>query len=305
MPEYPMISVVVPVYNSELSLCELTERIHKTISGLVSQFEIIFIDDASRDRSWEQIIKLGNEYPGIIQGYRLKKNSGQQHATFFGLTRAQGDCIVTIDDDLQFPPEEIAKLYHRFIQSDTDIVYGIYRQEYFSSIRSVFRIIFIILSFLLFGENRSSSFRFIKRNLADRIISSKKPLRIIDLIIRKLKADIGRVKTNHLNRKHSVSNYTIKSLISLSIQISAIYSSLIRRVLFYSVYCLTVFSFFFLPYLIISYNQSPGTAFPAMLVIISFLIALLPVTGFEIFIRIYRRRIIASRSYNPIIEEQL
>lgn len=300
-----MISVVVPVYNSELSLRELTERIHKTISGLGLLYEIILIDDASKDRSWKQIKKLVNEHPGMIHGYRLKQNTGQQHATFFGLTRAKGEFIVTIDDDLQFPPEEIIKLYQRLIQSDADIVYGTYRQEYFSSVRSVFRVIFIILSFLLFGENKSTSFRIIKRNLADRIISSKNPLRIIDLIIRKLRTDIGRVKINHLNRKHSVSNYTIKSLIRLSIQISAIYSSLMRRILFYAVYCLIVCFVFLLPYIFFINERSGGTSFPSVMGIISFLIALVPVVGFEIFIRKYRQKIIRNHSYNPSIEEQI
>ena len=95
-------SVIIPVFNSAGSLNELYNRIDKVFSDIKKSFEIIFIDDGSTDESWNVIrkIKLDTNNSNII-GIKLSKNFGQHNAVFCGLENAQGNMVITIDDDLQ------------------------------------------------------------------------------------------------------------------------------------------------------------------------------------------------------------
>ena len=115
-----MISVVVPVYNSEQTLATLVSRIASSLEGHV--FEILLIDDGSRDQSWQQVLRLAEGSP-TIRGINLMRNYGQHNALLCGIREARGETIVTIDDDLQHPPEEIKNLLAG-LTADTDVVYG-------------------------------------------------------------------------------------------------------------------------------------------------------------------------------------
>ena len=117
-----MISVVVPVYNSENSLTELTERIYSTLSDK-HDFELLYIDDGSKDSSWETIEKLVSTYPKI-RGFKLGRNFGQHNALLCGIRQAKGSTIVTLDDDLQHSPEDINDLSNK-LKDGFSVVYGI------------------------------------------------------------------------------------------------------------------------------------------------------------------------------------
>src|ERR1041385_7955938 len=103
------LSIVVPVYNSENSLRLLAERIARVLSPEAKSVELILVNDGSRDRSWEVARELAAENPWI-RGINLMRNCGQHNALLCGIRAARYETIVTIDDDLQNPPEEIPNL---------------------------------------------------------------------------------------------------------------------------------------------------------------------------------------------------
>jgi len=110
-PDYlPYISVVIPVFNEEENLAELGERLVRTLSGLSRPFELIFVDDGSTDGSWELLSRLHRRHPEQVKAIQFHRNFGQHQAVFAGLAAARGEIMVTLDADLQNPPEEIPKL---------------------------------------------------------------------------------------------------------------------------------------------------------------------------------------------------
>jgi dolichol-phosphate mannosyltransferase len=99
----PVLSVVVPVFNEEANLAELHRRLAATLPGVVAEFEILFVDDGSRDRSWELIRSLAAADPHV-RGVRFSRNFGHQMAFAAGLDHARGEAVVIMDADLQDPP---------------------------------------------------------------------------------------------------------------------------------------------------------------------------------------------------------
>jgi glycosyltransferase involved in cell wall biosynthesis len=116
------ISVVVPCYNSSGTLKELTERLTSVMESLGSLYEIIFINDASTDETWkiiEEIVSKSNK----VSAVNLMRNYGQHNSLLCGIRRARYARIITLDDDLQHPPEEIQKLIGAF-NDNVDVIYG-------------------------------------------------------------------------------------------------------------------------------------------------------------------------------------
>src|SRR6266508_4617245 len=103
------ISVVVPVYNSEASLTPLVDRLYEVLPQLAGAWEIILVNDGSRDRSWEVVRELAASRERVL-GMNMIRNFGQHNALLAGIRAARYRITVTMDDDLQHPPEEIPKL---------------------------------------------------------------------------------------------------------------------------------------------------------------------------------------------------
>ena len=113
-PEAGMISIVVPVYNEEESLSELIQRTLDSVKPLAKPFELILVDDGSRDKSIEIITQAAVEYPNQVIGIFLNKNYGQHSAIMAGFAHVRGEYIITLDADLQNPPEEIPNIMAEF-----------------------------------------------------------------------------------------------------------------------------------------------------------------------------------------------
>src|SRR6476646_10609142 len=116
------ISVVTPVYNGEGSVAELCRRLDEVLPRIAIKHEIILVNDGSRDRSWDVISELSARYPAV-RGFNLMRNYGQHNALLCGIRAAKYDVVVTLDDDLQHPPEEISRLLTRLVDG-VDVVYG-------------------------------------------------------------------------------------------------------------------------------------------------------------------------------------
>jgi glycosyltransferase involved in cell wall biosynthesis len=117
------LSVVVPVYRSATILPVLTARLKIALEPTALPFELILVNDCSPDDSWSRIVALVEEDPRV-RGIDLTRNYGQHAATLAGIRAARGDIVITIDDDLQNPPEEIPKLLAK-IDEGYDVVYGV------------------------------------------------------------------------------------------------------------------------------------------------------------------------------------
>lgn len=118
----PEISVVIPVFNEESNLEPLFERLQQTLEGIGRAYEVIFVDDGSRDRSLEILCRLQEKHDAV-RVIQLNRNYGQHAAVFAGLDHARGEVIVTLDADLQNPPEEIPRLLDK-ISEGHDVVGG-------------------------------------------------------------------------------------------------------------------------------------------------------------------------------------
>jgi undecaprenyl-phosphate 4-deoxy-4-formamido-L-arabinose transferase len=121
MYESRSVSIVIPVYNEQATLDELIERCLKVCNSLNRSYEIVLADDGSRDKSREMIQKACEQYRGKIVGVFLNRNYGQHAAVMAGFSEAKGDLVVTLDADLQNPPEEIASVVEK-LDEDYDVV---------------------------------------------------------------------------------------------------------------------------------------------------------------------------------------
>lgn len=123
------ISVIIPLYNEEESLPELTAWIDRVMQAHHLTYEIIFINDGSTDRSWEVITALQATYPSV-KGIKFRRNYGKSPALHVGFADAQGSVVITMDADLQDSPDEIPELYAMIVQEGYDLVSGWKQKRY-------------------------------------------------------------------------------------------------------------------------------------------------------------------------------
>jgi polyisoprenyl-phosphate glycosyltransferase len=176
-------SIIIPAFFAQNSIEKVTDAIKQFFSKNSFTYEIIIVDDASKDGTWEVLKKLKSAN-SAMKVIRLAKNFGQHSATLCGIRHSKGEFIVTIDDDLEVHPEEIIKLIAEQKQNNSDVVYG----EYGKLNRSFFRsVITSIYKFFSKAEGRNkgkgSSFRLIKGDLARKIAESHFQFNFIDELI--------------------------------------------------------------------------------------------------------------------------
>lgn len=122
--EYPLdLTIIVPLFNEEESLPELTAWIHRVIDPKGWKFEIIMIDDGSRDGSWDTVTRLASS-DDTIHGIRFRRNYGKSAALYQGFKAARGRVVVTMDADLQDSPEEIPEMFRMVTEDGWDVVSG-------------------------------------------------------------------------------------------------------------------------------------------------------------------------------------
>lgn len=240
-PEY---SVIVPVYNSEDTLVSLYERTAAVFGAEGAVFEMIFVDDFSEDKSWEVLISLKKQYPETITAIKLAKNFGQHNAVFCGLEHAQGELIITIDDDLQIPPEEIQKLIAVYKEKDADLVYGYFGKKKHSLVRNMGSY-FIKKSsrILLHSPGEGSSFRLLTSGLAANILKHLQHFMYIDELLLWYTGNIAFTEVQHQKRSTHRSGYSTWKLFKLSANIVIYYTAVPLRIMTYGGFLLSVLSF--------------------------------------------------------------
>ena len=123
------VSIVVPIYRSAPTLNELFRRLSAVMDATGLSYEFVFVDDGSPDESWDLLRQYREKAPARVTAIQLMRNYGQHNAVMCGFRHARGRYIVTIDDDLQNPPEEIPRLIETLRARELDLVYGVPRSK--------------------------------------------------------------------------------------------------------------------------------------------------------------------------------
>src|SRR5262245_58919824 len=123
------LSIVVPLLNEKESLGELVTRLHSVIGGMGLDYEILLVDDGSKDGSWQEILRLSREN-GNVKGIRMGRNYGKSPALNEGFRAAEGSVVITMDADLQDDPDEVPELHRMITQDGFDLVSGWKKKRY-------------------------------------------------------------------------------------------------------------------------------------------------------------------------------
>ncbi len=216
-PPAPEISVVVPVYNSNATLETLTERVFAVFEEIGKTREIIFVDDCSADNSWEILETLAERYPGRVTSVQLMRNFGQHNALMCGFHHVRGEIVVTMDDDLQNPPEEIPKLLDALEESGNDLVYGRYGKKHHAGWRNLgSRTILAFYRFVFKTNIGPTSFRAFRVNLLPSLLDYHLNYTYIDGLLNWSTRRIGEVDVMHETRKVGRSGYRMSTLLLLA-----------------------------------------------------------------------------------------
>lgn len=222
----PHISVVIPVFRSEGCLPKLYERLKTTLAAISDDYEIIFVEDCGGDSSWE-IIQSIAEKNNRVRGVQFSKNFGQQAATMCGFSIAEGEWIVTIDDDLEQDPDDIRKLYDKAVRGYA-LVYGIYPDRTHTSWRNVTSFIIKQLFKIAIPSLNTAytSFRIIERKIAKEVCKFNSPFPFIDGYVSWLTTNTSTVEVRHAKRFSGKSNYTFSKLTGLAINTFVTFSDM-------------------------------------------------------------------------------
>lgn len=225
----PHLSVVIPVFRSERTLPELYRRLVNVLPSITDQFEILFVEDCGGDGSWDIIESLSADDPHV-RGIQLSRNFGQHAATICGITQAAGEWILTLDDDLEHPPEAIPELIRK-AREGYELVYAVYPERTHTGWRNLtsamgrrmFRIAIPNLNY------EYSSFRLIRRNTAKALAEFDSPFPFVDGYLAWVTNRYGTVRIDHGQRAHGASNYTFRKLFTHTINIFVTFSDLPLR----------------------------------------------------------------------------
>ncbi|WP_219095495.1 glycosyltransferase family 2 protein [Pseudomonas sp. UMAB-40] len=225
----PTISIVVPVYRGEKTLRELYERIVAVLEQSSLSFELIFVEDSGGDQSWRMIQEIAEE-DERVRGINFSRNFGQHAATICGFSSSKGQWVITLDDDLEQAPEHIPALYEKALQG-ADLVYGVYSERTHSKWRNITS----AAARWMFNKAIPSlnydytSYRVIRGDLARALTQFDSPYPFVDGYLSWLTNNYATVSVPHESRAHGESNYTLKKLLTHTINIFVTFSDLPLR----------------------------------------------------------------------------
>lgn len=202
------LSIVIPVYNSEDCLAELYQQITTALQSI--SYELIFVNDKSKDRSWDKIVSILKTDPKV-KGVSLKKNAGQDNAIMAGLTFVRGNFVVIMDDDLQHSPFDILKLYDK-CKEGYDVCYGCFeekKQNLWKNAGSSFNNVIAELFLKKPKGLYLSPFKIIRFSLIKEIVRYNGAFPYVDGIILSTTSNITQIKLLHLERYDGKGNYNV------------------------------------------------------------------------------------------------
>ena len=223
----PSISVVIPVYNGSATLSPLIDRLRIVLDRLATPYEIVLVNDGSPDGSWATIESLALRYSEIV-GIDLMRNYGQHNALLCGIRRCRNEVIITLDDDLQQPPEEIPRLLAK-LHEGYDVVYGTPKQEQ----HGFWRNLSSRVTKAALGAATSASvapmvsaFRAFRASVKPAFADYRSPLLSIDVLLTWATTSFASVTVQRVARRSGVSNYRLRSLVRHTMNMMTGYSLL-------------------------------------------------------------------------------
>ncbi|MCX6027000.1 MAG: glycosyltransferase family 2 protein [Chloroflexi bacterium] len=247
----PSVTVVVPVYNSEESLPELCSQLAQALSQVAAAFEVILVNDGSRDGSWQAIRGLCRS-DTRFRGINLMRNYGQHNALLCGIRAACYDIIVTIDDDLQNPPKEIGKLLEK-LDEGNDVVYGTPAVEAHGLWRDLASSITKIALQSTMGAETArkvSAFRAIRTITRAAFREYRSPFVSIDVLLTWGTSRFASVTVQHDPRATGESNYTFRRLVTHALNMMTGFSILPLQLASVTGFAFTLFGMGVLVYVV-------------------------------------------------------
>lgn len=203
------VSIIIPVFNEEENLPILTSKILSVVNDITENYELIFIDDGSRDKSWEVINSLSQEYSGFIKGLRFRRNFGKAIALEAGFRQAKGDIIITMDADLQDDPQEIPRFIET-LNNGHDMVSGWKKKRHDPLGKTIPSKFFNKVTAKLTGvqlHDFNCGFKAYKREVVEAIHVYGELHRYIPVLAHDYGFKVGEIEVQHHPRKHGVSKY--------------------------------------------------------------------------------------------------
>jgi len=227
MEDKPHISVLIPVLNEEESLQELHQRLYETLEGIKRTYEIIYINDGSTDGTQMILEDIHNRYKNV-KVIEFNRNYGQHMALFAGFQSSKGDIVITIDADLQNPPEEIPKLVQK-IEEGYEVV-GTYRKNRRDSLfRRIPSFIVNKITSRIVGvklKDYGCMLRAYRRNIIDYINMCTETSSFIPALANIFAKKIIEIEVAHEERKRGTSKYSLFKLFRLNFDLMTSFSLL-------------------------------------------------------------------------------
>ncbi len=215
--ELPYLSVVIPVYNEESNLTPLIERLYPAVKGTGRPFEIIFTNDGSRDRSLEILREMVRNYPGV-KVIEFNGNFGQHMAILAAFEMSRGEIVVTLDADLQNPPEEIPRLVAE-IEKGHDVVGTIRQKRQDTLFRRLASRIVNITTNKMTGMHMSDygcMLRAYHRYVVDNINRCRETTTFIPALAQTFASNPSEIEVSHAERAQGESKYSLYRLVRLN-----------------------------------------------------------------------------------------
>ncbi len=235
MDKATMISLVIPVYNEQASLPRLMERLRPVMQQMGKKHEMIFVDDGSRDHSLS-ILKSFLNYPEV-RVVELTKNYGQHAAIFSGFSIVRGDIVITLDADLQNPPEEIPNLVRVMEEGDYDVVGTIRKERKDSVFRTLpSRLINVVARKItkVTMSDWGCMLRAYRKNIVDRMVTCHEHSTFIPALATYFSKKVTEIEVVHEARHAGESHYSMRKLINLQFDLVSSFSDFPLKFIMYA-----------------------------------------------------------------------
>lgn len=225
--EVPFFSIILPVFNEEGVIDELYRRLTLALEAIGRPYEVLFVDDGSRDASFPKLRTL-SEQDGRVRVLRFSRNFGHHMAITAGMDESRGECVVLMDSDLQDQPEEIHKLLAKFDEG-FDVVYGIRQDKQHGLFKRISSALFVRTMNLLVREGGSINthiFRLVRRNVVDVVASCREHARFIVGLVSWAGFEQVGVEVVHGARYAGETKYSLWKMVRLALHSMTSFSSL-------------------------------------------------------------------------------
>lgn len=268
------LSIVIPVYNSERLVAELARRITTAMNAEhpAGDYEVILVNDCSRDASWEMIERACELYPSV-RGVNLRTNAGQHNAIMAGLRAASGALIVVMDDDLQHAPEDIGKLCVRVLEG-FDVCYAGFRDAKHAAWKRLGSMVRDVTARVLLGVPpgvRISSFKAMTAEMAREITRYEGPFPYVDGLIFSATRNVTNVELEHYPRPDGRGNYGLRESVFLWSKVAMNFSVVPLRLASWLGFGFAGLGFLFAVYLVfqqLAFSRIPVPGWASLVVVI-------------------------------------